>query len=68
MRRDENPADRTDQLGYWNYQLGSYFDLGTVFTMIAGLLNVLAIWDAWGGPALPPPKSDDSDKSGKAKD
>jgi hypothetical protein len=66
------PGDRTDQLGYWNYQLGSFFDLGTVFTMVAGLLNVLAIWDAWGGPALTPTKSDKEkgDKStdpGKAK-
>ncbi len=69
MRQGENPADRTDQLGYWNYQLGSYFDMGTVFTMIAGLLNILAIWDAWAGPALPPAKSDEPEKSaGKAKD
>lgn len=29
-----------------------YFDLGTVYTMIAGLLNVLAIYDAWGGPVF----------------
>lgn len=32
-------------------QLHRYWDLGTVYTMIAGLLNVLAIYDAWGGPA-----------------
>ena len=56
-------GDRTDQLGYWNYQLGSFFDLGTVFTMIAGLLNVLAIWDAWGGPAVPAPKSEKGEKT-----
>jgi hypothetical protein len=24
--------------------------LGTVYTMIAGLLNILVIYDAWGGP------------------
>jgi hypothetical protein len=63
------PTD-TDQLGYWNRELGSFFDLGTVFTMIAGLLNVLAIWDAWGGPAQPAPKvenkKDDKDKSKEA--
>jgi len=28
------------------------FELGTVYTMIAGLLNVLAIYDAWGGPVF----------------
>ncbi len=59
LRRGDRPDDRTDQLGYWNYQLGSYFDMGTVFTMIAGLLNVLAIWDAWGGPAVPAPKKEE---------
>jgi uncharacterized protein DUF6677 len=52
------PGDTGDQLHRWQYQQGFYYDLGTVFTMIAGLLNVLAIWDAWGGPAAPP-KSDE---------
>jgi hypothetical protein len=42
-----------DQLGQWHYKYGAYFDLGTVFTMIAGLLNILVIWDAFGGPATP---------------
>jgi hypothetical protein len=32
--------------------LNRYFELGTVFTMIAGLLNILAIYDAWGGPVF----------------
>jgi len=45
--------DTTDQLGQWHLKYGAYFDLGTVFTMIAGLLNILAIWDAFAGPALP---------------
>jgi hypothetical protein len=36
----------------WQKDLHHYFELGTVFTMIAGLLNVLAIYDAWGGPLL----------------
>lgn len=31
-------------------RLHRYFDLGTVYTMIAGLLNILVIYDAWGGP------------------
>ena len=33
-------------------RLNRQFELGTVFTMIAGLLNVLAMFDAWGGPAF----------------
>jgi hypothetical protein len=53
-RYEQDGPNRTDQLGQWHYKYGAYFDLGTVFTMIAGLLNILVIWDAWGGPALPP--------------
>jgi len=36
-----------------HFQLRSYFDLGTAYTMIAGLLNILAVYDAWGGPVFP---------------
>ncbi|MBX7167490.1 MAG: hypothetical protein K1X74_14265 [Pirellulales bacterium] len=32
-------------------RLHRFFELGTVYTMVAGLLNVLAIYDAFGGPA-----------------
>lgn len=32
-------------------RLGKRFDLASVFTWVAGLLNVLAIWDAFEGPA-----------------
>lgn len=39
------------QLSEWYRTLNVYFDLGTVYTTIAGLLNVLVIYDAWGGPA-----------------
>ncbi len=38
------------ELNEWYRTLHRYFDLGTVYTMIAGLLNVLAMYDAWGGP------------------
>lgn len=31
--------------------LGKYFELAMVFTWVAGLLNLLAIWDAFDGPA-----------------
>lgn len=40
--------------------LHRYLELGTVFTMIAGLLNVLAIYDAWGGPAYAIEKKEDA--------
>lgn len=32
-------------------RLGKYYDLALVYTWIAGLLNVLAVWDALQGPA-----------------
>jgi hypothetical protein len=47
-----------------HYGLHRYFELGTVYTMIAGLLNILAIYDAWGGPAYLEAK-DSSDGRGK---
>ena len=48
----------------WRVELGKYFDLGTVYTMIAGLLNILAIYDAYGGPLviIPVGGSDDDDE------
>ena len=44
------PPATPAQLSEWYKTLNRYFELGTVYTMIAGLLNVLAIYDAWGGP------------------
>jgi hypothetical protein len=43
--------------------LHRFFELGTVFTMVGGLLNILAMYDAWGGPVAPPPKKEDEDDS-----
>jgi len=59
QRPSENQTDyngRANQLSMWHQHYGSFFDLGTVFTMIAGLLNVLVIFDAWGGPMVFEPK------------
>jgi hypothetical protein len=41
-----------DELAEWHKKLNRYFELGTVYTMIAGLLNILAVYDALDGPAL----------------
>jgi hypothetical protein len=43
------PVD-SRELDSWYKELNHYLELGIVYTMIAGLLNVLAIYDAWGGP------------------
>jgi len=40
-----------DILQKLNQKLGKTFDLALVFTWIAGLLNILAVWDALEGPA-----------------
>lgn len=62
------PRDQ-DTLSDWHKELNMRFELGTLYTMIAGLLNILAIWDAYGGPVLSEPgkpergpPEDDKDK------
>ena len=46
-RNRNQPSD--DEL---NYHLAPFLELGKHFTMIAGLLNILAIYDAWAGPVF----------------
>ncbi|HEV3339513.1 MAG TPA: DUF6677 family protein [Pirellulales bacterium] len=56
-------SPRTDDLDRLHKRLHRYWELGTVYTMIAGLLNILAIYDAWGGPAYSTPaKKEDDEK------
>lgn len=53
-------------------ELGKKFTLAEVFTWIAGLLNVLAIWDAFAGPAygyrLPVRSEEETEKEQKTSD
>jgi hypothetical protein len=55
---DRFGQDHPDELAALHYRLNRYFDLGTLYTMVAGLLNVLVIYDAWGGPMRPPVHDD----------
>jgi len=48
------PRDQ-EKLSEWHKTLNIRFELGTLYTMIAGLLNILAIWDAYGGPVVSEP-------------
>ena len=41
---------RGDQLSIWQRRLGRWFEYGTLYTMLAGMLNVLAMYDAFAGP------------------
>jgi hypothetical protein len=52
-------SGKANQLSMWHLHYGSMFDVGTVFTMIAGLLNVLVVFDAWGGPLAPEQKAEE---------
>ena len=54
--------DDLGQLHEWQLKLNHYFELGTVYTMIAGLLNVLAMYDAYGGPLLLPAGEEDEEE------
>lgn len=50
-RLDNGRQGIGDDLDVLNKTLNRRFELGTVYTMVAGLLNVLVIFDAFGGPA-----------------
>lgn len=56
--RDDPHLVQQDELAQWHEKYHAYFELGTLYTMIAGLLNVLAIYDAYGGPVLMVAESD----------
>ena len=64
------PPATLGELSEWNAETSSGFDMGTLYTMIAGLLNILVIFDAWGGPLPPPVKQgrDKSDADGESSD
>lgn len=47
-------------------KLPRFFEFATVYTMVAGLLNVLAIYDAWGGPVFLEKSEEDEDDDPKA--
>lgn len=53
-----NLGDRFNggELDEIHYRLGQGWDLGQTYTMIAGLLNILAVYDALAGPAYAWPR------------
>lgn len=62
----ERPDPNIDQPtpGELHYQLNRYFELASFFTAVAGLLNILVIYDACAGPiaSYPSPKREDEEK------
>lgn len=56
VRDGYRPGQPPDELSRWHEEAGVAFELGTLYTMVAGLLNVLAIYDAFAGPVFPKPE------------
>ena len=46
-----NP-DTPDTLAMWHFDYKHMFEMGVLYTFVAGLLNLLAIYDAFCGPAI----------------
>ena len=45
-----------DTLAKWHKELKGFFEIASLYTTIAGLLNMLAIYDAFAGPVFPQPE------------
>lgn len=58
--RHGNEVRHPDGPGKRRYDLGFRFEVGMVYTVIAGLLNLLVVYDAASGPLLP---EDDKQKN-----
>jgi hypothetical protein len=54
-----------EQVSLWHRRLGRWFEIGTLYTMLAGMLNVLVIYDALAGP-LGVPTDEDRKKAAGA--
>ena len=52
-----------DRLTEWHLRSDMDFDMGTIYTMLAGLLNVFVILDAYAGPLPPPADEPDPDET-----
>lgn len=60
-----NVVKHPDEVAKWNHDSADMFEMGTVYTIVAGLLNLLVICDAFGGPLVihpPEEKKKDNDK------
>jgi len=60
-------AQQPNELAQWIITHHPFFELGTVYTVVAGLLNVLVICDAAGGPLIIRAASDKKNKDDKIK-
>jgi hypothetical protein len=59
-----NPSTQPNELAAWTVAMHPYYELGTIYTVIAGLLNLLVICDAYGGPLLITPREKKAEGAG----
>jgi hypothetical protein len=45
-------SEGLDVLAMWHRDMKQMFDVGTLFTIVAGLLNMLVVYDAYAGPMI----------------
>jgi TM2 domain-containing membrane protein YozV len=57
-------SKQPNELALWTVAMHPRFEIGTVYTVIAGLLNVLVICDAYAGPLVLLPKRKDDGGGG----
>lgn len=48
----DNESFQPNEMAMWNVAMHPKYELGTVYTVIAGLLNILVICDAYAGPLV----------------
>lgn len=68
MRQPGLHGPDPSELNQWHRQYHSNFEMGTVFTMIAGLLNILVIFDAAGGPVGSTPAAREKENKKQRRD
>ncbi|MBA3483088.1 MAG: hypothetical protein H0T51_14875 [Pirellulales bacterium] len=56
-----NLTTQPNELAAWTVEMHPFYELGTVFTVIAGLLNILVICDAYAGPLVLIPRKKEAD-------
>ena len=75
MAPPHRPVDEKepDEVSAWYARFGAGYEMGTWYTVIAGLLNILVIYDAYGGPLAVPisgrkKETEDDDQPGEETD
>lgn len=56
-----------DTLGMWYHEMKHLFEIGTLYCVVAGLLNLLAVYDAFCGPAILTPEQREKIEAKKRK-